>query len=253
MTESKKCLPQLIIALDNCSPDEAKVLVKEVSSAGVRWFKVGLELYTQAGPDFVKYLKDHGFFVFLDLKLYDIPNTVAKAVNAAAKTGADLLTIHASGGQDMLRAAQNETQGTLLSIIGVTVLTSFGGESFQKICETWGASQGGTVLREFVALGLAKLAAEASLSGIVCAVSDLQGGSLKKIQWKREQPFFVTPGIRDQGDSAQDQKSIATVAQAVTAGSSHLVVGRPITAPANGSRAEAAAKFLRQIESSYGS
>src|SRR4051812_7979406 len=119
-----KLEPQLIVALDNCLPDEARSLVEELAAAGVRWFKVGLELYTLTGPQFITELKKKGHHVFLDLKLYDIPNTVNKAVKAAVDTGADLLTIHCSGGPAMLAAAQQATRGSALNLLGVTVLTS---------------------------------------------------------------------------------------------------------------------------------
>lgn len=129
--------PQLIVPLDNCTLQEARELVGELQAAGVRWFKVGLELYTQTGPLFVRELKERGLSVFLDLKLHDIPNTVAKAVKAAVATGADLATVHCSGGREMLAAAQNAAQGSALSLLGVTVLTSLGGEGFDEICEVY--------------------------------------------------------------------------------------------------------------------
>lgn len=245
-------LPQLIVALDNCPTlDEARTIVREVSHGGVTWFKVGLELYTKAGPSFIDELKSQGLSVFLDLKLYDIPNTVEKAVNAACSTGADLLTIHASGGVEMMAAAQNGAAHSSLSLLGVTVLTSFGGEPFDQICEAWGSRAGTKVPRNAVALRLAQLTAKAGLSGIVCSVSDLHDGEIQKLSWRSSNPFFVTPGIRNMNDASNDQKSVATVAQAVQLGATHLVVGRPITSM-NGSRANAAAEFLRQIKETHG-
>ncbi|MBI3558639.1 MAG: orotidine-5'-phosphate decarboxylase [Deltaproteobacteria bacterium] len=243
--------PQLVIAIDNSTVDEARALTCELGAAGVTWVKVGLELYTQAGPSLVSDLKRNGFHVFLDLKLYDIPNTVAKAVKAAAATGADLLTVHASGGAEMLLAAQDATRGTALSLLGVTVLTSFGGATFDEVCTAWGAQAGSSVSRGAVVLRLAEMANAAGLPGIVCSASDLRDGELQKISWCAP-PLLVTPGIRNAADSRDDQKSIATVEQAVRLGSTHLVVGRPITAPAKGTRAQAAAEFLRQIKEAHG-
>lgn len=250
MTATKKA-PELIVALDNCQPEEAKAIVRDLESSGVTWFKVGLELYTQAGPEFVKALKSKGLSVFIDLKLYDIPNTVAKAVKAARETEADLLTIHCSGGTEMLSAAQDAAAGSPLSLLGVTVLTSFGGDSYDEVCAAWGARETAKVPRGAVVLRLAELAARSGLPGIVCSASDLHDGELKRIAWKG-QPLFVTPGIRNASDEKNDQKSVATVKQAVMVGSTHLVVGRPITAPAKGTRTEAAKSFLKQIREVYG-
>ncbi|MEW6058467.1 MAG: orotidine-5'-phosphate decarboxylase [Bdellovibrionota bacterium] len=244
-------MAQLIIALDQSSQEQARALVDELTAAGVRWFKVGLELYTQSGPAFVRHLKDQGASVFLDLKLYDIPNTVAGAVKAAVQTGADLLTVHCSGGPAMLEAAQKSTLGSNLKLLGVTVLTSFGGQDYESVCEAWGARPNAVPPRNAVAISLARLAAESGLPGIVCSVSDLHDGQLQRLSWKVHRPLFVTPGIRESADAANDQKSIGTVDQALAAGATHLVVGRPITAPASDSRVEAAQKFLRTIKEGY--
>lgn len=244
--------PKLIVALDNCSVEQAQELVSELSEAHVRWFKVGLELYTQAGPQFIAQLKDQGLNVFLDLKLYDIPNTVGKAVSAAVRTGADLLTIHCSGGPAMLLAAQTAAEGSGLSLLGVTVLTSFGLQDFTAVAEAWGARQGQTVPRGAVALRLAEMASHAGLSGVVCSASDLYDGQFQKLDWKQKQPFFVTPGIRNSSSPTDDQKNVATAAQAVQAGATHLVVGRPITAPADKNRIRAAQEFLKEIKEVYG-
>lgn len=239
----------LIVALDHCNEQQAAALIDELRDAGVTWFKVGLELYTQAGPSVVRRLKDSGANVFLDLKLYDIPNTVAQAVKAAASTGADLLTVHCSGGVRMLEAAQEATAGTALSLLGVTVLTSFGSEDFPGVAEAWGARSGTALPRNVVALNLARMAAESALPGIVCAVSDLHDGELKKLSWRHASPRFVTPGIRNATDAAHDQKSIATVEQAIQLGATHLVVGRPITNASD--RKTAAKSFLKQIREAH--
>jgi orotidine-5'-phosphate decarboxylase len=255
MSKKAQQSPQLIVALDNGDVDHARALVDELSKVGVKWFKVGLELYTQSGPAFVAELKQRGLQVFLDLKLYDIPNTVAKAVEAAAKTGADLLTVHCSGGPAMLSAAQEAAEAgsksSKLSLLGVTVLTSFGDDAFSEVARAWGASSNHQPTRASVASKLAAMAAQCGLPGIVCSVADLTDNEFQKLSW-RESPLFVTPGIRNEGDAAGDQKSIATAPQAVRAGSTHLVVGRPITGLAPGARGQAASVFLKQLQVNAG-
>ncbi len=235
--------PQLIVALDQCKEPVADRLTAELSEVGVTWFKVGLELYTQTGPAFVKRLKKRGANIFLDLKLYDIPNTVAQAVRAAVETEADLLTLHCSGGPVMLAAAQAAVAGSNLSLLGVTVLTSMGADDFPIVANAWGASA--TPPRTAVALSLAKIAAESGLSGVVCSVSDLHDGQLRRLNWKHLPPLFITPGIRNSNDATNDQKSVATVTQALLAGSTHLVVGRPITSASNSK--EMAQQSLTQL------
>lgn len=242
--------PQLIVALDNCRLPEAEALVDELQASGVKWFKVGLELYTQSGPSFVAALKKRGLSVFLDLKLYDIPNTVAKAVAAAGDTGADLLTLHASGGPAMLESARQAAARSTLSLLAVTVLTSFSTDDVAAVSTAWGAPASAAPDRAAVALRLAEHVSRAGISGIVCSVSDLCHGGLRKLPW-RTPPMFVTPGIRNVADAKNDQASVATVEQAVNAGATHLVVGRPITAPSAGSRADAARFFLDQIKKVY--
>lgn len=151
----------------------------------------------------------------------------------------------------MLEAAEAAARASTLKLLGVTVLTSFGGESFDGVCHAWGAREGARVPRGAVVLGLARMVARAGLPGIVCSASDLHDGELAKVKWAGR-PLFVTPGIRNAADARNDQKSVATVEQAVQLGSTHLVVGRPITAPAQGTAAEAAAGFLKQIEVASG-
>jgi orotidine-5'-phosphate decarboxylase len=246
-TEARE--PELIVALDNCAPEEALTMARELGAqAGVRWFKVGLELYTRTGPALIAELRRGGAHVFLDLKLHDIPNTVAQSVRSAADTGADLLTVHCSGGPAMLEAAQKAAAPTSLKILGVTVLTSLAGADLAAIAEAWGARSGAAVPRGAIALRLAEHASQAGLPGIVCSASDLHDGTFGRLPWKQGRPLFVTPGIREAGAAAQDQKSVATVAQAVQAGATHLVVGRPITAPTSGTRPAAASRFLAQIK-----
>lgn len=236
-------MAELVVALDNLKVDEVWPVVEEMKSARVKWLKVGLELFSKAGPDLVSKIKKQGFEVFLDLKLYDIPNTVAKAVSAAVETGADLLTIHCSGGPEMMKAAVAATNNTQLKLLGVTVLTSFSDADIAVIGEAWGEKPRSN--RSEIALNLANAAAHAGVHGIVCSVSDLQSAKLKSFFTK---PLFVTPGIRNMNDATNDQKSVATIADALSAGSTHLVIGRPILSPAKGSRADAAKAALKEIE-----
>lgn len=243
---------QLVIALDQLTPTQAEACVEELAPAGVRWFKVGLELFTLAGPELVKKLKKKDLNVFLDLKLYDIPNTVHQAVLAARDLGVNLLTVHCSGGKIMLDAAQKAAQGSTLNLVGVTVLTSMSDLDVSEISQAW-EGQKERVPRLPVATKLCHLAFESGLSGIVCSVPDLQSQAFHKAASESGQtsPLFVTPGIRLGGAGGNDdQKSVATPETAVSAGATHLVVGRPILQPAGMSPKQAAEFFLKTIQRS---
>jgi orotidine-5'-phosphate decarboxylase len=198
--------------------DEVMTLLRQLDPATCR-VKIGKELFTRFGPDLVRQIVAMGFDVFLDLKFHDIPNTVNKAVAAAAELGVWMLTLHASGGADMLRAARDAVadieQKPLL--VAVTVLTSLGEEDL--------AIQG--VQRSAVeqVQRLASLAQECGMDGVVCSAAE--AAELRKLL--RKDFLLVTPGIRPQGDAAGDQKRIVTPAAAVLAGSDYLVIGRPIT------------------------
>lgn len=242
--------PHLIVALDQLSEDEAYIVADDLQRAGVKWLKVGLELYTKSGPRIVSDFRSRGLNVFLDLKLHDIPNTVARAVAAAGESGAELLTIHCSGGSAMLRAARRAAEGTSIKLIGVTVLTSLGEEDVAELRAAWGAPDEKST-RQAIADRLASLAAGAGLHGIVCSVPDLAAGTFMRLAWERK-PLFVTPGIRAETEEAFDQKSTATIERAVRAGASHLVIGRPILRPTAGSVADAAARALEKIKEAGG-
>jgi len=209
---------KIIIALDMARVDEVMTLLRQLDPATCR-VKIGKELFTRFGPDLVRQIVAMGFDVFLDLKFHDIPNTVNKAVAAAAELGVWMLTLHASGGADMLRAARDAVadieQKPLL--VAVTVLTSLGEEDL--------AIQG--VQRSAVeqVQRLASLAQECGMDGVVCSAAE--AAELRKLL--RKDFLLVTPGIRPQGDAAGDQKRIVTPAAAVLAGSDYLVIGRPIT------------------------
>lgn len=218
-------MSQLIVALDFPSQREALGLVDELGDpAG--YYKVGLELYTSEGPGIVRALKGRGKKVFLDLKLLDIPNTVQRAVRAAAELGADLVTVHAQGGTGMLQAAA-EAAGRDLRIVAVTLLTSL---TAVEIEEVWNRSLD-SVLDEV--LRLAALSVEAGVDGVVS--SPLEARALRRRLGP--DPLIVTPGIRLPGGDLHDQARVAAPDEAVRAGASHLVVGRAVTAARSPSEA----------------
>jgi orotidine-5'-phosphate decarboxylase len=217
---------RLIVALDFPGPQPAFELVARLEGS-VRWFKVGLELYLAGGNPVIAELKRLGFSVFLDLKLHDIPNTVASAVQSAARIGADLLTLHASGGPAMLTAAQNAAaaQPQAPRLLAVTVLTSMDRQQLTAVgLDAEPAAQ---------ALLLARMAAQSGIRGLVCSAEEaarLRTGLGPELS---EQMLLVTPGIRPAGAEAGDQKRIATPAAALHAGADMLVVGRPVTQAAD--------------------
>ena len=184
-----------------------------------RWVKVGLELFCAAGPTFVQLLHQRRLRVFLDLKLHDIPNTVAGAVRSIGPCEVDLLTVHASGGRAMLEAAAAASAGLAgdLKLLAVTVLTSMDETSLREAGVT--GSPGDQVLR------LAELSVSAGIPGLVCSAEEVS--ELRR----RLGPnlLLVVPGIRGAEDATGDQRRVATAETAIRAGASMLVVGRPIT------------------------
>jgi orotidine-5'-phosphate decarboxylase len=220
----------IIVALDAKSQYDALTIVDQLDPSLCR-VKVGKELFTHEGPSIVKNLQDKGFEVFLDLKFHDIPNTTAQAVCAAADLGVWMVNVHASGGRKMmetcverLKAGNYQTQ-----LIAVTVLTSMGREDLRDI--------GLDIEPVEQVKRLAKLTQESGLDGVVCSaqeakiLSDMLG----------QQFALVTPGIRPEGSNADDQKRIVTPKQAMLDGSTHLVIGRPIT------KAEKPTEMLKSI------
>jgi len=236
----------VIIALDAASAAEARGMVERLGDRA-DFYKVGLELYTRAGPDFVHELTGLGKRVFLDLKLHDIPNTVAGAVRAAHDLGVELLTVHASGGERMLEAAVGAAEDAApagpgspprLRLLAVTVLTSLTAE---ELGGAWGraAPEVSDEVRR-----LALLAERAGVHGVVA--SPLEAALLRTAL--AADLLIVTPGIRPTGAASGDQKRIATPADAVVAGSDYLVVGRAVTAAPD--PVEALAAVLREVEGS---
>jgi orotidine-5'-phosphate decarboxylase len=220
----------IIVALDAKSEYDALTIVDQLDPALCR-VKVGKELFTHEGPSVVKTLQDKGFEVFLDLKFHDIPNTTAQAVCAAADLGVWMVNVHASGGRKMmetcverLKAGNYQTQ-----LIAVTVLTSMGREDLRDI--------GLDIEPVEHVKRLAKLTQESGLDGVVCSAQEA-----KILREMLNADFaLVTPGIRPEGSNADDQKRIVTPKQAMLDGSTHLVIGRPIT------KAEHPTEMLKSI------
>jgi len=210
-------MAEIIVALDFASADDAMSMV-DLLGAEADFYKVGLELYTRAGPEIVRSLKQTGRRVFLDLKLHDIPNTIVGGVRAAADLGVELLTVHCSGGLAMLEAAGEAAAGRL-EIMGVTLLTSLATEDIEAVWGRSGVDMGDEVLR------LGALAREAGLSGVVAS-----GSEVARLKSELGPDFkVVTPGIRPAGSDVADQARVVTPAAAVASGSDYLVVGRPVT------------------------
>jgi|TARA_B100000959_G_scaffold258211_1_gene292913 orotidine-5'-phosphate decarboxylase len=209
----------IIAALDVPDAEAALNLARQLApTVGV--FKIGKELFVSAGPDIVRAIREEGGAVFLDLKFHDIPNTVARAVAAAARLDVTMLTIHTSGGRDMMVAAESAAQemDNPPLVLGVTVLTSMDGNDLSEI--GLAEDPAAQVNR------LAQLAAEAGLRGLVCSPREIS--TLRKVLPREVQ--LVTPGIRPKGSDADDQKRTLTPAEAIAAGADWLVIGRPITA-----------------------
>ncbi len=219
--DATQAAQKLIVALDVDGYDRAAGLI-EVLSPHAGWFKIGSVLFTREGPRVCRLVKDAGAELFVDLKFHDIPNTVGGAVDSAIALGADMLTLHASGGEQMLRAAvaARERSGRPgVMIVGVTVLTHLALEEFCALFDSK-RSPRDTVL------ALARTAKEAGLDGVVASAKELPairdefGAGFK----------IVTPGIRLPGASDDDQTRIVTPRQAVAHGADFIVVGRPIVA-----------------------
>lgn len=239
-TLSRRPVP--IIALDVASDRAALALLDRLGSE-VEFVKIGLQLFTASGPGIIRSVRERGCRVFLDLKLHDIPNTVAGAVASAADLGVDLLTVHASGGREMLRAARRgagDVGHGGPGLLAVTVLTSL---SDGEVADAWGRDSCST---EQEVERLAGLAHETEMDGVVASVREVAG-----IRRHTSDHFQVlTPGIRLAGDEAGDQARTATPAEAVRAGSDFLILGRSVTAAAD--PAAALGRALQEIAAAAG-
>ena len=224
----------LILALDCETAEEAAPLLRQLSGR-LRWVKIGLQMFTAYGPDYVRRVADQGFDVFLDLKLNDIPNTVAKAVQSLAPLPIGMLTLHTSGGREMMEwavKAQRQHKPELL-LLGVTVLTSMDDAALNATGVPGSAAA--QVER------LARLAAAAGMSGLVCSPHEV--APQRAVLPANVQ--LVTPGVRPADSAADEQKRVMTPADAARAGSNFIVVGRPILRAAN--PADAATRILREL------
>jgi len=216
--------PKIIVALDYPTEIQAFQLIDQLDAAQCR-LKVGKEMFTHLGPAFVEKIQAKGFEVFLDLKYHDIPNTVAKACEAAANLGVWMLNVHASGGRRMMEAAANALANHRNSphLIAVTVLTSM---TQQDLSET-----GVKASPAEQALMLASLAQSSGVRGVVCSA---QEATMMRERLDEDDGFLlVSPGIRPTGSQADDQRRIMTPIDAIKAGSNYLVIGRPITQSGN--------------------
>lgn len=214
--------PKIIVALDYADSASALRLVQGLNPRLCR-LKVGKELFTAAGPQLVEMLASKGFGVFLDLKFHDIPNTVAKACEAASRLGVWMLNVHASGGVAMMEAAREGVarSGNHPLLIAVTVLTSMDQPTLEQI--------GIHANLQDQVLNLAKLTQQAGLDGVVCSAQE--ASALRSALGKEF--CLVTPGIRPANASADDQSRIVTPVEALRLGASYLVIGRPITQASN--------------------
>ncbi len=215
---------KIIFALDVANKDEASKWIS-VLKGRVGFFKIGLELFTAAGPDIVSQVKAAGIRVFLDLKFHDIPNTVAGAVRSAVRLGVDMMTLHLSGGSAMIAAgvdaAREESSNLGLKkprIIGVSVLTSLGDSDMKELGFRSNAVE--------QVMTLLSVALKSGADGMVCSPADLD-----RVSPLAPKGFtIITPGVRPAGTDKGDQSRVATPASAIKAGSSLLVIGRPISA-----------------------
>lgn len=208
---------KIMIALDFSSKEETLNFLNSFGNEKL-FVKVGMELFYKEGPTIIEEIKAMGHNIFLDLKLYDIPNTVTKAVHSLGSLGVDMLTIHTSGGYEMLSKANEAAKEYDLNLLGVTVLTS---QDVSELPKTDYDLK--TIIDD-----LAGKANKAGLCGIICSPLDIP-----TIEVENNKLNYITPGIRLAGDSADDQKRIMTPDKAISNGSDFLVVGRSITASEN--------------------
>ena len=228
--------PKLCIALDNPSKEENLALAKEIKEYSKDlWLKVGFRSFIRDGKKFIEELKKMGYNIFLDLKLYDIPNTMADAAEEIAKMDINMFNVHASAGERAMREVMNRLQKFEKRpiVLAVTALTSFSNEEFKKI-------YGEDIEKK--AIEFAKEAYEASLDGVVCSVWE----SLEIKKHTNENFLTLTPGIRPFGEDAKDQRRVANIQKAKENKSDFIVIGRPIYKSQNPK--EIVEKILKEIQ-----
>lgn len=226
--------PKVIVALDYANAESALAFVTDLDPSLCR-LKVGKEMFTLFGPEFVKKLVSMGFDVFLDLKFHDIPNTVAKACKAAAELGVWMVNVHASGGLEMMKAAKkaiSQSSKPDTKLIAVTVLTSMDQAQLSDVVPSVTPAQ--------QVEKLAALTYAAGLDGVVCSAQE----AVMLRKHYNSDFLLVTPGIRPEGSDKGDQKRVMTPESAIRAGVSYLVMGRPIT------QAQAPVKVLKDVNDS---
>ena len=226
---------KLMLALDLPDRESALEMLNKLRGS-LEWVKIGLQMYLKYGASFVNEVADMGFKIFLDLKLHDIPNTVASAVKSLQGLPISMLTIHTCGGREMMLRALEAADATNknLRLLGVTVLTSFNEEGLAETGVTLPPAQQVELL--------AKLATDSGMKGLVCSPLEIE--TLRKII--PEDVILVTPGIRPAGSDANEQKRVMTPEMAAKAGSNFIVVGRPILKAEN--PAQAAKAIIAELE-----
>ena len=202
----------IIVAIDENNFKKASELINKLDPKKCM-VKIGSVAFNSIGHEIIYYAADHGFKIFLDLKLHDIPNTVKKSIQGLASLPISMLTIHASGGKDMMMAAMEATSDTQIKVFGVTALTSLSDDEIDEIFQRTSSEQVNAML---------DLAESAGIDGIVCSPHELE------LVKKRGTLLAITPGIRLQ-DSNDDQKRVMTPKEAINLGADYLVIGRPIT------------------------
>ena len=207
---------KIIVAIDENQSNEAKNIINQLDSS-MCMVKIGSISFNSIGREIISYSCEKGFDIFLDLKLHDIPNTVKKSIEGLTSLPISMLTIHTSGGKDMMMAAMEAVSGTQIKVFGVTALTSLNNDDTNQIFQRTTAGQVDAMLN---------LAQEAGIHGVVCSPQELE------LVNKRENLLSITPGIRLQ-DSNDDQKRVMTPKEAINLGADFLVIGRPITEAEN--------------------
>ena len=202
----------IIVAIDETDFNKASSILDSLDSKKCM-VKIGSIAFNSIGPDLIFYAAEKGFDIFLDLKLHDIPNTVKKSIQGLSSLPIKMLTVHTSGGIDMMKAAMEAASGTKIKVFGVTALTSLGDDETNEIFQRTSSEQVNAML---------DLAESAGIDGIVCSPHELE------LVKKRGTLLSITPGIRLQ-DSNDDQKRVMTPKEAINLGADYLVIGRPIT------------------------